>query len=223
MKLRYGFTMIEILVVLVIIAILGAIAVPNFAKAKHRARVTRSQNDMQSIAIALEAYCLDNDKQYIPCSIWEPNVKLHNEIGKITDYQRQCKLTTPVAYLPDVIPDPFQANLLDPSDPIHCKGYYGYWEKTGFDIMYPPNALDNRWASGAEGSAAFNQEAPFGPDGKTKMWGIKSPGPDLIWNWADMKEVNPPSVSAQYTQYDPTNGTTSHGDIILMGPAEKIK
>ncbi len=51
-----GFTLIELLIVVAIIAILAAIAVPNFLEAQVRAKVSRAKSDMRTIATALESY-----------------------------------------------------------------------------------------------------------------------------------------------------------------------
>jgi len=53
---RRGFTLIELLIVVAIIAILAAIAVPNFLEAQTRAKVSRCKADERTIALALEAY-----------------------------------------------------------------------------------------------------------------------------------------------------------------------
>ncbi len=50
------FTLIEILIVVAIIAILAAIAVPNFLEAQVRSKVSRTKSDMRSVATALESY-----------------------------------------------------------------------------------------------------------------------------------------------------------------------
>ncbi len=56
-----GFTLIELLIVVAIIAILAAIAVPNFLEAQTRAKVSRVKADVRSIATALEAYRIDQN------------------------------------------------------------------------------------------------------------------------------------------------------------------
>ncbi len=58
MRLR-AFTLIELLIVVAIIAILAAIAVPNFLEAQTRSKVSRAKADLRTIRTALEAYAVD--------------------------------------------------------------------------------------------------------------------------------------------------------------------
>jgi len=56
---RRGFTLIELLIVVAIIAILAAIAVPNFLEAQVRSKVARVKSDLRTLATAQEAYFVD--------------------------------------------------------------------------------------------------------------------------------------------------------------------
>src|SRR5690606_2741475 len=59
---RKAFTLIELLIVVAIIAILAAIAVPNFLEAQTRSKVSRARTDMRTVATAMEAYAVDHNK-----------------------------------------------------------------------------------------------------------------------------------------------------------------
>ena len=56
-----AFTLIELLIVVAIIAILAAIAVPNFLEAQVRAKVGRSVSDMRTMVTGLESYAVDHN------------------------------------------------------------------------------------------------------------------------------------------------------------------
>jgi prepilin-type N-terminal cleavage/methylation domain-containing protein len=64
MKRNKGFTLIELLVVMVIIGILVAIALPNFLKARDKAREAQIRASLHVIQIALERYSVDWDGLY---------------------------------------------------------------------------------------------------------------------------------------------------------------
>jgi len=93
-KMVQGFTLIELLVVVAIIAILAAIALPNFLEAQTRSKVSRVKADLRILKTALEAYNMDAN--YYPYC--EDNLRGLQALGQ---------LTTPVAYVST-------ANLKDP-------------------------------------------------------------------------------------------------------------
>jgi type II secretion system protein G len=95
-----AFTLVELLVVVAIISILAAIAVPNFLEAQIRAKVARAKSDLRVIALALDAYHVDNNR--------------YPETYITPRWQRFDCLTTPIAYMTSVPRDPFEmANDLD--------------------------------------------------------------------------------------------------------------
>ncbi|MDO5653843.1 MAG: type II secretion system protein GspG, partial [Brachymonas sp.] len=59
-RLQRGFTMIELMVVLVIIAVLGAFVVPNVIGRTDEARITAAKTDINAIQQALKLYKVDN-------------------------------------------------------------------------------------------------------------------------------------------------------------------
>jgi general secretion pathway protein G len=61
MRNSSGFTLIELLIVIAIIGILAAIAIPNLLNAVQRGKQKRSMSDMRALATAIEAYAVDNN------------------------------------------------------------------------------------------------------------------------------------------------------------------
>jgi len=107
MASRHAFTLIELLIVVAIIAILAAIAVPNFLQAQTRAKVSRLQSDMRSIGGALEAYRVDHN-DYPPAATSDPDLQHSPDWPVIMPpWKRLIPLTTPVAYLASAPQDPF--------------------------------------------------------------------------------------------------------------------
>ena len=60
-KTAKGFTLIELLIVVAIIGIIAAIAIPNLLNAIDRGKQKRTMADMRSIGTAVESYAVDNN------------------------------------------------------------------------------------------------------------------------------------------------------------------
>lgn len=145
-----GFTLIEILVVVGIISILALISTANLLEAQIRAKVSRAQADMRSLATALEAYRTDTNK-YPP----------HNDTP--------CDLTvlsTPVPYIATIPLDLFES----PRNPCweHTGPYYTWQDLLDKHNIY----VENLGWGGDDRVASLI--------GHGKMWSLGSPGPDLI-------------------------------------------
>ena len=61
-KSRGGFTLVEIMIVVAIIALLAAIAVPGFLRARKRSQASRVINDLRLIDSAVDQYAIENNK-----------------------------------------------------------------------------------------------------------------------------------------------------------------
>ena len=61
-KRRGGFTLVEIMIVVAIIALLAAIAVPGFLRARKRSQATRILNDLRMIDSAVDQYAIETNR-----------------------------------------------------------------------------------------------------------------------------------------------------------------
>ncbi len=64
LKNKRGFTLIELMIVIAIIAILAAILVPNFLRARAQSQLSGCQSAQRNIATALEMFSVDNEGFY---------------------------------------------------------------------------------------------------------------------------------------------------------------
>jgi prepilin-type N-terminal cleavage/methylation domain-containing protein len=188
-----AFTLIELLIVVAIIAILAAIAVPNFLEAQVRAKVSRSLADMRSIATALETYAVDNNN-------YPPDLDSRGWPYYLTD-----AITTPIAYMSG------QRNLIDTfrkRDPAHEDlvrlRYLNYPAELnpGWNPCQFPGPYRTRWVTGQPASVINPAIQAFG------KYKVCCAGPDAT--------VNTAFFTADLL-YDPSNGTVSGGDIVRYG------
>jgi len=216
-----GFTLIELLIVVAIIAILAAIAVPNFLEAQVRSKVSRAKTDMRTLATALETYFVDNNT-YVGSAGFDSRVTpmtpgltvnqtlnkgvpaLNNAAGRITFRAHRAaaadgkaqSMTTPIAYLTSLSNDPF----------ADTRGStFGYF-----------NAADAGWITWS-----------YGPDTdeKTGNGQIETKIRTLEWpnattctfdSFYSPQQSNPSAdlkCGTANATYDPTNGTNSKGDV----------
>ena len=205
-----GFTLIELLIVVAIIAILAAIAVPNFLEAQTRAKVSRVKSDQRTIATAMESYMVDNNNYPEQVSF-----ALNGYLSTIS----LMRLTTPVAFL---------------SSLGACIDVFNLQLNSGTNINGLQNGQPYLFANWDQ---FYPIQGVTDPRLKFKAWTVVSFGPDHLngtaGNTANSRAmIQAPAVPQTYpgglTQssggicwydciYDPSNGTVSLGDIGRAG------
>lgn len=189
-KRKEGFTLIELLIVVAIIGILAAIAIPNFLEAQTRAKVARAKSEIRNLAVALETYYIDNNSY--PPQVDDAGTGVLNDEGDYSLGFVSWKLTTPVAHQSSIPNDPFGPKKPDPSTPWLSKyrcgvNYLEVWIMTS-----------------------------HGPDLDQDMEETPYIDP-LVPGWGQISQyLN--QFEGTYIEYDPTNGTISDGDVYRTGP-----
>ncbi len=203
---KKAFTLIELLIVVAIIAILAAIAVPNFLEAQTRSKVSRVKADMRSLATGMESYYVDYNRYF-------PTFRLNASQSRswIWGY-----MTTPVAYMTSVPNDPFNISEQDPDNRVITVWGPDYIDgETTINHRDGTNAtigdVEVRSATFFDPYPNYVEDPNSGNGGgemtKRNFWVMISWGPDQIF------DILNPSFPAPLNPYDPTNGTISNGDI----------
>jgi len=196
---KRGFTLIELLIVVAIIAILAAIAVPNFLEAQTRSKVSRVKADQRTLAIGLESYRVDSNGALPGFSgnYWYAN-----------RYPLIPGLTSPVAYLTSVPEDQFLKQFF----------YNTYTPAVAKSLDWSPAVWDNNIIKALKsgGSAPGLVGKPTGVDvGLLDIYVVAAFRDNGHENASFMIRGWGPHWQTQsyVTAYDPTNGTVSAGHI----------
>ena len=75
-----GFTLVEIMIVVAIIALLAAIAVPNFLRSRKRSQATQVLEDLRMIASAVDQYAIETSKSSGFATTW-PDIQNYVKTG----------------------------------------------------------------------------------------------------------------------------------------------
>lgn len=81
-KRHAAFTLVEIMIVVAIIALLAAIAVPNFLRARKRSQATRILNDLRIIDSATDQYAVENNKSTGDAVAWS-DIQTYVKAGSV--------------------------------------------------------------------------------------------------------------------------------------------
>jgi prepilin-type N-terminal cleavage/methylation domain-containing protein len=189
MQRARAFTLIELLIVVAIIAILAAIAVPNFLEAQTRSKISRVQSDQRSLAVAIEAYHLDYNEY--PAYGNDDDVIIISGHG--SSIFLPTRLTTPLAYITALPFDIFPG------------------EKSGIPLGKATTYFYlNNYACEYKGKT---QHAGHVPEHYMSLKGEQRAVEWSIWSWGPDLDDDHGTVL-----YDPTNGTISSGDMMRFGP-----
>jgi len=220
-----GFTLIELLIVVAIIAILAAIAVPNFLLAQTRAKTSRAKADMRTVATALESYRVDNNRYPLaynpsfPCQNYPaaPGCNVNSTSGLINPrLLRLLPLTTPISYITSIPMDVFNQETAATSPSAATDEQvraFIYTDRFSYGEFVPAP-----YAATPTSNGHNLYRYLWGPNGEFPgaEWFLRSRGPLGTGSSADGANLGGLIDSRVF--YDPTNGVVSNGNIFMLGP-----
>ncbi len=185
-----GFSLVELLVVVTLIATLILIALPSLQAAMVRARVARAESDLRTLFIAIEAYRVTTGQ--IPYD-GEP---FSYDVGWAASL---AAVTTPVAYISAIPADVFQDPIVQ-TYPFAASHMIDPAPSTVHSYQY-----DSRRFVGGESNPATG--AAWDQVFAGKLYLLRSRGPGRV----DVSFQQPDW--GYHSRYDPTNGTVCSGNI----------
>ena len=214
---RKGFTLIELLIVVAIIGILAAIAVPNFLNAQMKAKVARCYSDMRSLSTAIKSFNTDRNMMLVDIRDDDTSIgttRIQEDFngvgwcggsGNRNNLAVLAPLTTPVSYMSSIPVSPFVPSQLMTNTSGNNEAWgrvgndrYGYWDNDP-RIQEPSGNIHQDW-----NLQMISRYLPqFNP------W-------DFILISFGPAAKNDPNNSLNYgLPYAPSNGLVSRGEVFL--------
>lgn len=197
---RRAFTLIELLIVVAIIGVLAAIAVPNFLNAQMRAKLAQVESNFKALSTAFEMYHIDYG-----CYALHDPPHMYNVLNNA--------LTTPVAYIARIPIDIFQSGKLAQTtslaayaprelhpEPLYSIGGGGSYGNPNMETVPARGSGDDLTLRFRQDKEQYDKAQAMWPNGRY----VVSVGPDSVHNYPGVFNIS--------------NGLNSSGDMIKVLP-----